>query len=272
MSIYEKLLATDLLPPIINMLQGGEMWLSKDDWKIHYKIRAMKASPWFMTNLCFQRDCSRGMLYFNFYGIICKECRLCWKVCCKMTTLRQLMKMKDLQLEMGLPSKCGFETVEDRWASRKGGLYSGFWYVPLMETKNLSLKEALKLKDLITEKLEEIFGKAVVPKVKRGCTEMERSFGDSKKWEELAKQNDWEGKEKILDRIFFHEGKTYMTEEMQAWERTFIGTHKIHQWINFAARNNDQTYLDFKDAPFASDLRVYTKEDLYGGIELIGGC
>ena len=174
MALYEELRQIDVLSPIIERFQSGEFWLDEGDWKIHYKTGMLRRSPWYMTRWAKDRNCVVGTFYFNVYGFIRRECRLCWKVNCKMETLRQLMKMVKLQERMDLPSKCGYEEEAGRWPSRKGGLYSGFWYGTIGE----GLEGALKLKEVVEPELMEVFGRGVVAKVKRGCTEMERAFQD----------------------------------------------------------------------------------------------
>ncbi len=264
MALYEELAKMDIVGPIIGLINEKTIWLDEEDWKLHYGTHTLSSSPWFYSLFDSQRDCTRDQFYFKHYGFIPKECRLCWKVSCKLTTVKNLIKLKDLQLEMNLSSKCGVEEESNRWASRKGGLYSGFWYAKIEDTMLEGMKGAMKLRDVVREELVKVFGKSMTAKVKRGCTEMERKFGDSKGWDRIAKEALWDVKEEFLDSLFVHDGMKFQVMERLAYEHSSFGGFKIMEWIRFAAMQGDMTYLEFVDAPFASELRVYDKEDAGG--------
>lgn len=267
MGLFEELTGMNVLGPIAEKLDSGEFWLDEKDWKVHYKVLAAKKSPWIAAKFALDRDCMAGSFYFNVYGFMSRCCRQCWKVVGKVKTLKQLMQMEKLQEKLDLPSKCGYEEEGSRWPSRRGGLYSAFWYVPIKEA---GIKGGLELRDWLQKEVDRVFGKGEIElKLKRACTEMERAFGDSKNFDKVAEQRRWDDQESILERLFVHEGKKFLTKERLLWERSMFRTVKLLDWIRFAARNGDMTYLEFVDKPFDIGVRAYREEDLYEGQDII---
>jgi len=261
MALYEELVFHDILEPIMPLFERGDLRLDPKDWKIKFVTGAMAEKPWLFTRFAQDRNCFLWDFYFKNYNFIPRGCRSCWKVTCKMQSIRQLVKMEKLQNEMNLPSKCGYEMESVRWFARKGGLYSAFWYVKL----DGGMEEGLRLEKVVKKKVKEVFGEDLGVKLKKGCSEMELKFGDSKSYDEIAEKLQWEGKEKLLDMFFDGEElMTYISDSRLEVERSIIRTHTLKSLIRFAAANNDRTYLDFVEKDFVPELRGYRKEDLDG--------
>ena len=261
MALYEELKFHDILEPLMPLFARGELRLDAKDWKIRFNFNAMAAKPWLHARFGEDRNCYLWNFYFNTFGFIPRGCRKCWKVTCKMESIRQLVKMHDLQYEMDLPSKCGFEAEDSRWFARKGGLYSAFWYAPIED----GIEGGLALEKKVKKRVGEVFGKDLGLRLKKGCTEMELSYRDTKRWDELAEKLSWEGKEKLLDMFFDGEElMAYVSGSRLEFEKSIVRTHVLKNLIRLAAANNDRTYLDFVEGDFIPEFTKYGKEDLDG--------
>ena len=256
MGLYEELEIIDVIGPVENDLASGDNFtMDFERGKILVKTTPFAEKPWLFTAMCQKRDCALWTFYFNGFGVVHTECLKCWKVVVKMQSLRQLMAMRKLQREMGLPSKCG---VEKRGFARKGGLYAAFWYVDL----DGGIKAGLELKDRVKEAVGKKIPGNVSVILKRGCTEIELNYGDSKSWDEVAKREQWERKSLLLDAVYELEHQWDKSPERMRIEHSFFEPAMIRKWIRFAADVGDMTYLDFKEESFTKGTRTYTKEDL----------
>lgn len=251
MGLFEELEGIDILGPISGRLASGEYEFIPEEGRVRIKTAALVNRPWLLTKLPLDRkECDKWHhTYFKQYGFIPKACRGCWKVVGKMETLRQLMKMYDLQKKMGLFSKCGYET---RKFARQGGRYCAFWYVPIGRT----LEHALTVLEEVKRVVKEEFGNGVRPFLKKGCTEFELRFGDSGRWDKLAEKGDWDRKEELLETVFVSENR-FMEED-----RLLSEVHIKKNLIIWAFEDGDPTYRDFTDRELLPVVRKYGKEDL----------
>lgn len=261
MALYEDLRATDILNPVRRLIDNCDLWLDLETFKLTVKLDVLAKTPWVYLKESPDRSCVVWKFYFQYYKVIPKGCRECWKICCKAQSLRQLMKLLKFQErtleEFGLGCKCGFEH-DERWYARKNGLYSGYWYAHRKD----GLEGALKKKEIVERALIKEFGNSMHVRLKRGCTEFELSFGDSSRWDELVEKYNWDNTEKTLDTLYQFPLKATTQPEVLYWKQKIVRRSSMKDWVDFAARNNDSTYLDFVDEPFSPDSRVYTKEDL----------
>jgi hypothetical protein len=138
---------------------------------------------------------------------------------------------------MELSAKCGAET---RGFIGKIGSYGAYWYSDLYG----GLAKAKLLYDKIVKNVSPLMNKCkgtwdII--LKRGCTEMERKFGDSSKWDKGAKM--WDAQEKLLDSVF----------ELGKVEHSQHPIDRIHilaLLYEYAYEHNDQTYKKFAGQDF----------------------
>lgn len=150
--------------------------------------------PWWSTRVATDRTC---VLYhdvlFTYFDFIPKACRQCWKTVIlthedpEKQRVSDLFRLRDILQGMALPSKCGVD-LRVNTPNR----YAGFIYGD-------SIEQAGVYWDLAREAMKEFKGSKVV--VKRGCTEFEDRFGDSSKWDELAKTHAFDVTEHYLNHI-----------------------------------------------------------------------
>lgn len=143
-----------------------------------------------------KRQCTLWMVYFNYYDMIPEGCRNCWKVVMTMDTLEQMMQIKELQENMRISAKCGPET---RPFTGKLGSYGAYWYVDLFSGLAGARELYRKIVSNVTPLMRNCEGNFTII-LKRGCTEMEKRFGDSSKWDQGAKI--WNERERLLNTVF----------------------------------------------------------------------
>ncbi len=140
-------------------------------------------------------------------------------------TLSELFKLKDLQKELDLPSKCGIEVRE---YTHK--LYGGYFY-------NKGLYNGRKCYREVRAAVDDRIGKDVPVILKRSCTEYEMKFPRSSTWQITEEQMELE--ELITDRV----------EETNnpGGQPDLVRTHVKRTWIHWAFSNADETYKEFTD-------------------------
>lgn len=244
--LYEDLVKVDILRPLLSGFEEKRFRMLVDgqiEWKTEY---IEPNTPWIFVKVDLERNCNKWLdIYHEYYGIIPKTCRKCWKVAFQPKTLVELFKVYQVQTELDRASKCG---IEMRPISSHRGGYSAFWYVPL----GGGLKEGRSLFEFIKIKLETALEREVDLILKRGCTEMERQVGVSDRWDERAEQFDFVQEQ--LDQWF-----------VDAWPEAFEmpGLMKIHtqrMWIEWAYQHGDETYKDFSNS-FPGGLLNYARSD-----------
>lgn len=182
-------------------------------------------TPWLHQTHCPGLKCNLWhFLMFNHYGwFIPSGCQDCWKVVVAPRTLSELFKLKDLQWELGMPSKCGIE-VRDY----TGKLYGGYFY-------NRGLHNGRKCYDIVREAVDDAISPDVPTLLKRACTEFEMKFPKSSTWQVTPEQMEIETL--LDDRV----------EETcnPAGQPDIIRTHIKRTWVHWAYTNADQTYKEF---------------------------
>lgn len=170
-------------------------------------------------------------------------CHSCYKVVIRPKTLKQLFLLeKFMKEEITHACKCGIEVRPYTLA-----LYGGYCYFRTLEDGQDGYKE-------IREKIDNY--KGLGPEVgiilKRGCTEIERRYGDSSKWLDPTPEQ-IEIERRIFNAIVYNPvGHTQMT--------AFL-VHVHRRWIEWAAEHGDMTYLEFTGGlPLQPPPRTYHEE------------
>lgn len=237
MSLYEELTQVDILRPVIGLLKSGKFNMDWDG-----KIRLKETVPferyWLTNVFCPDRMCHIWIpVYFQRYKFIPKGCRNCWKVVLQPKTLRELMKVRKVQLQGGIPSKCGLELRP--YTGNVGG-YGAYWYAPLEG----GLEGG---RELFVKLTQEFPDKTLI--LKRGCTEMEAMFYPSSSWDNHAQQ--WNLLETLLNTTY--EG----TSKRPTKEPGAYITYTLMQWIEWAFEHGDETYRDYTDRSFKMEYELY---------------
>jgi len=262
MALYEQLCAADVLGPINRLLDEGRLKAKIVNGELKVKLERMVSGsgPWINTRVGNDRLCAKWLgIYFKFYRFIPKGCRHCWKVVWTGKTIEQLFKIKEIQKEMDLVSKCGIERRPD---TGKLGHYQGFWYTPL----DGGLKGARELWRQVKDRLmKEPLLAPVELVLKRGCTEMEHQWHPTDRWDELAAAYMWDRDEALCDSIF--------EDEYNFWkEPTVVQVSVMKTWIEYAAAHKDPTVEKFCDKSIVHEVLRYDKsihsERDYPGLEM----
>ena len=147
----------------------------------------------------------------------------CWKIVARPKNLDELLAVRELQREMGLPSKCG---VDLRASETYKGIYLAFWYGPWGD-----LEASRELYKEVRRKVRGRLSLDTPVILKRGCTEMENAFGPSHLWTYPLETR---RKEELLDT-------TFEVKELMEMQPSFVETHTLAFWILYAHRRGDKT-------------------------------
>lgn len=230
MALYEDLVSIDIIEPIEEALRKGNLPLPNTEGKIILENAWHPHRTWVDVNYDLNRRCDiwHG-IYFEYYRMIPKGCRNCWKVTLKPRNLKELFLISDVQHKTQRNSKAGLEKRD--YTGNMGG-YSAFWYGDLKK----GLEGGRELYDLVCKDLEGITD--LKPVLKRGCTEMEIAFKDSSKWDDIAEEREWDKREKQLDDFFVF-GKQ-VEKPILVYK-----TNSLLKWIKYAKDHGDPTVAEF---------------------------
>ena len=225
----------DIIEPIRPLLEKGVYRFSSSG-KIEADFRMQAETPWVHIRQDSVRKCSLWhQVWFNYYNIIPAGCQKCWKVVVRPRTLKELFEVHDLLERLDMPSKCG---IEKRYSVH--GLYGAYLY-------NDSKEEGLSC----LENIRELLPDGVSAFLKRGCTEFEHKFGDSRQWnvtpEQLALERRLE--DLFIDAIPRHK----QSDELKR--------HIMANWVRFAFANGDTTAKDYTDEPLYPDYVTFEVTD-----------
>jgi len=166
-------------------------------------------------------------IYFDLFkfqmGAPPSGCQSCWKTVVRPRTLRELFKMKDIQAQLDVHSKCGIHLSKDMF-----GLYQAVFY-------KRSLEEALEQYSEIRKIVDEKIGEDCSVIVKRGCTKMEKIFPNTKEWEVSPRQQNIEN---ALDTLIEFENTLTPQNKL-------INDATMQMWIEEAYKIGDETYRNF---------------------------
>lgn len=234
MPMFEALQQVDIIGPALE-------YMSKTGYRLKHtedgpKIRGSKEfyydlnSPWINVKVAPDRYCALWLpVYRGVYGIIPRSCFHCWKVVAKPSTLEELFKVYELQEKWHpFPCKCGIERRRYRTHS---GRYAAFWYTPM----TWGLEGGREVFRQVRNKVWKSVGMGVQMLLKRGCTEMEDTFGPSNEWQYPPR---WRMYQDLLDSTWDIKTLPLPTPQVQ---KTYI---KL-LWIEYARENADKTASKF---------------------------
>ena len=233
-SFYEQLCAIDIIDPILELWQQGKMSAGLDGkFRLHDELALNRL--WLFGAFCPERDCTKWLnIYHRYYKILPPPCKNCWKVVMAPQTILELIEVQKLQAELKWPSKVGLEQRD--YTSGLGG-YRAFWYCPF--AKGLTGGRAHFKR--VQKALEKHFGKEKIAwylkagklYLKRGCTELERDFGPSDKWDLI----DHSVKFNLLESVWETPKKPDNIKE----EFSPLIYTNLKRWIEFAIAHGDPT-------------------------------
>jgi len=186
-SFYETVCGIDVIDPIMHLVQAGTVYVDRKTQKFKMRRTLNLRNPWTLAKVCKDRRCGKWTeIYFECFHILPPPCKQCWKVVFAPRTVVELIELQKVQAQMALPSKCGLENRD--YTSGLGG-YRAFWYCDFYG----GLEKARKHYKRIKETLIKHFSEDYILKreeegrlyLKRGCTEFERDFGNSDKWDSI---------------------------------------------------------------------------------------
>jgi len=219
----EDLQRVDIVNTLMEDIQRGVAKI--EGKKVVYNISQFNAdTPWIFAALPKNRQCGKWhKIYFDKFHILPRGCMHCWKVVARPKNLEELMEVRKLQREMGLPSKCG---VDLRSSETYKGIHLAFWYGP-----HGDLEASRELFKEVKRKVRGRLSLDTPVILKRGCTEMENAFGPSHLWEYTPEMRLMES---LLDT-------TVEVKELMEMQPPFIETHTLAFWIVYAHRMGDRT-------------------------------
>ena len=234
-SFYEQLCAIDIIDPVVSLFLEGKIKTGLDGKLRLHDVIALNRT-WTIAKMCPERKCAKWLsIYHQVYKILSPPCKQCWKIVYHPYNIRELIEVQKFQTQLDLPSKCG---IEQRDFTSGLGAYRAFWYCPFTE----GLRGGRRHFEKIKLELEEHFGESFIREkiksdhlyLKRGCTELERDFGPSDKWDEI----DHSRKFTLLETVWEDPGNV---------DREFsplIYTN-YKRWIEYAVAHGDSTVLTY---------------------------
>jgi hypothetical protein len=253
--LYVESSMIDIIRPVANAFKS-KGWEVRDG-KIFYTTYSPMDNGWNLTVPTTDRDCIRWLhIFFNAYGIIPKPCFGCFKVVVLPRTLEELMRIKGVQENMGMPAKCGIELRG--YVPRA---YGAYWYAPL----GGGLEVARNLLNEVKKQIELEFGKEDPPfaLLKRACTEMERAWGPSNEWAYTPEQA---MKYELLEASY---GQVDVPQKEPSFKRPYM----FGQWIEYAMSIGDATYKKYAEdlVPTPVDYTFSNHGLEEEEVEIIGG-
>jgi hypothetical protein len=193
-------------------------------WRIPSQYRdVMSNTPWCHQKGTPQKHCSFDHdIMFNSFRIITPKCMQCWKVVVTPRTFDELIKLKEMEAYMDVPSKCG---IEMRDYTPK--FYGGYFY-------NNSLDEGRACLEDVQKNVKEFIGQEVADGVilKRGCTEYEMIKGPSPYWHMTQEEEElYETAQGLIDVPRGASVQSVLQKRMV-----------MIKWFLWAHMNGDMTY------------------------------
>ena len=246
MTLYQELQAIDIVDPILGLFKE-----IPPNGKLALKSKIILPHPWIHSIMGHDRNCGKFTLYFNHYKIIPRECMACWKIAFSPKTLKEAFDLVDFQKDLGYYSKVGMEKRD--YTQNKGG-YSAFWYCPL----GCGLERARELFKEIKGKVNEFLGRDTGIILKRGCTEFEKHFGASDGWDALARNNNWDMKQDLLDSVY-QSDDFWRTGKYPGFVEINTMLHMIHWAYETRKLTGDDSYLEYIGEEPTPPLLTYQK-------------
>mgnify|MGYP000606691589 CR=1 FL=1 len=182
-------------------------------------------TPWIFAKNDQNRFCDVWhRMYFNILGMLPSACLQCWKVVVRPQNLVDLFKLREIQIGLDYPSKCGMEIRNTVF-----GNYGGYFY-------NDHYEEGIICYEKVKKAVAEHIGENTPVIFKRGCTEFEHHFGDSKDWDSIVTPQQLEI-ENALEEVIPHE----VNPGQPDWLKQDI----LQRLVEFAFERGDSTYKEF---------------------------
>ena len=233
--LYNQIKNQNLVAVCKLLLENG-FYLGTDG-KLKSEARVATNLPWVFARHDETRKCNLWhSVFFNVFGWLPSPCLDCWKVVIRPRSLADLFKVRDMQHEMELSSKCGIEVRES-----VHGLYGGDWYCDSLEQGKSILQEVID--DARALKIDApVF-------LKRGCTEFEFKFGDSASWDDVVTES---------QRFMEKKLSNFIDTSERIAQPDVVKDSIYKRWIEFAFANGDPTYAQFTNGePLYAPYRLY---------------
>lgn len=180
--------------------------------------------PWIMVNNDGSRECDFYRDVDKLYDVIPRPCSCCWKVVVVPRTVKELFKLLDIQIKMSREDpycfcKCGIELRPE--VERN---YGGYFYC---NDINQGIYRLQQVKEIVHREIDP----EIKIVLKRGCTELERKYGPSNKWDDL-RTPEWDA---IWDRLM----KVFKLTKRLTKQPTLIQKHVMMRWIAHATSIGD---------------------------------
>jgi hypothetical protein len=211
------------------MFRSGQLKLCKDGFirRTAPSDGVLFETPWHHARHLCNMQCYRDHhIKFKFFGYIPPRCLECWKIVVMPRTLKELMKLKNLQKELDVPGKCGIELRH--YTSRT---YGGYFYTN-------SLDEGQRRYKQVREAVSDNIGAFVNVILKRGCTEMEMLGGPSDMW--AISDNFIELDEKINNYCEFNHAAV-----LNRGHGDLAYNRAMQLWIDWAYAIGDETSKEY---------------------------
>lgn len=258
--LYNQLKSTDVISLLWPLLESGSFRARISDGKLEPNLQGIQTqTPWIHTNendLKFHcrlwSNISFQVVSLNLpkeYQFVPRGCQKCWKVVVKLKTVQQLFAILELQQRLSFTSKCG---IEARDTVR--GLYGAYFFNKSksegLECYNFVKSELLK-NELLSPLVDEVDedGRTTRIILKRGCTEFEHTVGPSDKWKTTETQN-------ILEDLI---EEYIVLDPSEGGQPQHLVNHIKCRWIEWAAGNNDMTYLKYTNHSLSPDPSALKK-------------
>jgi hypothetical protein len=188
----------------------------------NHKFNMVHHTPWIHQKSSIYKRCGFDHnICFNYFGIIPPRCLECWKVVVNPRNFSEIVKLRALQQDFDVPSKCG---IEMRDYTNK--LYGGYFYTN-------SFDEGRDMYKLVREGVNDMISPDVPVILKRGCTEFEMIAGPSPGWHMTLQQE--RGLLELEGFVEQHYSNAPQSELVQNY--VFL------KWILWAHYCGDMTYL-----------------------------
>jgi len=218
----------DIVEALQPLTSTGHWYWRSDTGKLDQAVRAIETrTPWIYWHMDMASPCFfYNNVIFQLFNLIPTYCANCYKVVVVPQTVDELYQLCDMQAQLlGYPCKCGVEIRDD--VPRN---YGGYFY-------HQGLERGLKGYKIVRELVSKYVGGHVPCALKRSCTEIERAFGPSDKWEIPDGQAAFEAR---VETMFEEQMKIVGQTEQ-------IRRHVKNKWVRFAHSRGDMTYLKYTD-------------------------
>lgn len=221
---YSELDRKDIIDRLYPLLQSG--WKIDLNGVIDTVVPGVAFhTPWSHQGHTPNAHCTLWhLIMFGHFGyFVPSKCQDCWKVVVGPRTLKELFQLKELQIELKKPSKCGIEMRE--YTPR---LYGGYFY-------NWGFVNGKQCYDIVREAVNDKISPDVSVILKRACTEYEMEYPDSAAWEVLPDQIEME--QRIEDCVATTIGSSPQPQ--------IVKDHVERVWMHWAFAAGDKTVLEF---------------------------